>query len=190
MDITAYSKNYISNIERSLSSIDSNDLIFFLEKIQNIHANKRRIFFIGNGGSALNAIHFSMGLSYVSKKWSSPIRSFALCDNSSLMSSLSNDYSFDDVYSRQIQVHGEKGDLLVVLSSSGNSKNLVQAVEIAKQLGLETFALLGTNGGNLLSLCDANILISSGQRDAGYAEDIHMIIGHIITTYLEYHWNK
>lgn len=187
MNIAEYAQSYISTIKSSLDSIKMDELELFLEKVKEVHENDRRIFFIGNGGSALNAIHFSMGLSYISKKWSTPIRSYALCENSSLMSSLSNDYSFDEVFLKQIQVHGQKGDLLVVLSSSGNSKNLINAVNFANSMEMGTYGLLGTNGGELLSLCKNNILVSSTEKDAGYAEDIHMVIGHIVTTFLEYH---
>jgi len=189
-DFSNIKNNYVSKINDLLTGLDDSQLYNLLELILQTREKQGTVFFLGNGGSALNACHFSMGLSLISKKWDNPFRSQSLSDNAAKISSLSNDYSFEETYAKLLQVTARKDDLLVILSSSGNSKNLLLTAQAAKKMEVKTFALVGGDGGELLKRCDAHIHIESQPGDdAGFAEDVHMIIGHIITQYLEHHLN-
>jgi D-sedoheptulose 7-phosphate isomerase len=186
MDITNLKKEYITSVIGLLRSIKDSEVQKLLNEIIEVRKSNRKILVVGNGGSALNAIHFSMGISIVSKKWKNPIKAIALSE-SSLITSIANDYGFEHVYSKLLEVYAEENDLLICLSTSGNSVNVINAVIEAKNRNIRTFALLGSDGGSLLSLVDNYILIECENKDSGQAEDIHMIIGHFLTSILEHH---
>jgi D-sedoheptulose 7-phosphate isomerase len=187
MKFKQYQNDYFKTISEALNTITDQQTEILLNTILRARDEGKKILFAGNGGSALNASHFAMGISLVSKKWSRPIRTYCLSESAATMSSLSNDYNFNEYYSKLIEVNADKGDTYVVLSSSGNSENLVNSVLQAKKMGVSTFALLGSDGGKLKDICDGFIHIPCEKNDPGYAEDIHMIIGHILTGYLEHH---
>ena len=139
----------------------------------------RKIFVFGNGGSAANASHFvtdlGKGASDVLPK---PFRCLSLNDNTPWMTALGNDYHFDEVFSRQLNNFAEQGDVLLTMSVSGNSPNLVAAVEWGKKNGLQTVALVGGKRGKLAELADLVIAVESTHY--GRVEDAHMGICHII----------
>ena len=184
MKMQKFYESYLKDIKLGIDQLKISDVEKLYESIMQTHSSGNKILFAGNGGSALNAGHYAMGISVISRRWSDPIRCISICDSSYLISSVSNDFSFADAYSRILTTTAKKNDLFIVLSSSGNSQNLVNAVGKAKELGIKTFALLGTDGGQLKRLCDDFIHIPSSAEDAGVAEDLHMIIGHILTGYL------
>ena len=144
--------------------------------------NGNRILICGNGGSAADAQHFSAELVGRYKKERKGLPAIALTTDSSAVTAISNDYGYDRVFSRQVEALGEKGDLLFLISTSGNSQNLMEAAKIAKEKGIRTVGLLGKGGGKLLLLCDNAILVPSDntpriQEMHGMA--IHMLCGLI-----------
>jgi len=141
--------------------------------------NKKNFFICGNGGSAANAIHIANDFLYgagVSNK--KGLRVEALTSNSAVFTCLANDIGYENIFSQQIKVKGEKNDLLLVLSGSGNSKNVINAIKEAKKLKLKTFAILGFDGGKCIKLADRSIHIKID--DMQICEDFQMILLNII----------
>ncbi|MDX6771079.1 MAG: SIS domain-containing protein [Elusimicrobiota bacterium] len=186
-DIKSFQEKYVSDIRGYLDCLRGWDLEYFVNAIKGIQGTTRKVILIGNGGSALNAAHFAMGLSIVTKKWARPIRTVCLSEHAAQITSIGNDYSFEDVYSKQLEVHLDREDILVIFSSSGNSRNLIKAARYARSKGSPVICFLGGSGGELADLCTKKYHVPVVSKDPGQAEDIHMIAGHIVTQYIEYH---
>jgi D-sedoheptulose 7-phosphate isomerase len=142
-----------------------------------------KVLFCGNGGSAADAQHIAAELSgrfYTDRE---PLYAEALHVNSSYMTAVANDYSFDVVYSRMVKACGRKGDVLVGISTSGNSKNIIAALEEAKKAGMITVGMTGEGGGKMRSLCDH--LLQSPSNDTPRIQETHILMGHIICQLIE-----
>jgi D-sedoheptulose 7-phosphate isomerase len=135
-----------------------------------------RILVCGNGGSAADAQHFAAELSGRYLKERRALAGIALTVDSSALTAIGNDYGFDRVFSRQVEALGRPGDLLVGISTSGNSPNVIQAVTVAKELGLRTLGLLGRDGGQLKDLCDEALVVPSAVT--ARIQEIHMMTYH------------
>ncbi|HOS48002.1 MAG TPA: D-sedoheptulose 7-phosphate isomerase [Bacteroidia bacterium] len=145
--------------------------------------NDKKVLFCGNGGSAADAQHISAELSgrfYTDRE---PLYSEALHVNSSYMTAVANDYSYDVVYSRMVKACGRKGDVLVGITTSGNSKNILQAMEAAKAQGMITVGMTGASGGKMNDVCDFMLRVPSG--DTPRIQESHILIGHIICQLIE-----
>jgi D-sedoheptulose 7-phosphate isomerase len=142
-----------------------------------------KIMLCGNGGSAADAQHIAAELSGRFYKQRDPIDAEALHVNSSYISAVANDMGFDKVYSRALKAKGKKGDLLIALSTSGNSENVVQAVNMAKELSIQTIAMTGKSGGRLKD--SADILLAIPSEDTPRIQEAHMLIGHILCKEVE-----
>lgn len=142
-----------------------------------------KILFCGNGGSAADAQHLAAELvgRFVKERESLP--AIALTTDTSILTAIANDYSYDDVFSRQVAGLGQAGDVLIGISTSGNSKNVVKAIELAKQKGLKTVALTGEGGGKLGALCDAIIAVPS--KTTARIQEMHILVGHIVCELVE-----
>jgi D-sedoheptulose 7-phosphate isomerase len=139
----------------------------------------RRIFVAGNGGSAANASHFTTDLGKNSSEaMPTPFRVLSLTDNAAWITAIGNDYSYDDVFLRQLKNHGEAGDVLLVITVSGNSPNLVKVLEWSKQQGLKTIALTGAKRGRCAELADQVVVIEDTHY--GRVEDVQMNILHML----------
>lgn len=142
-----------------------------------------KVLFCGNGGSAADAQHIAAELSgrfYTDRE---PLYAEALHVNSSYMTAVANDYSFDVVYSRMVKACGRKGDVLVGISTSGNSKNIIAALEEAKKAGMITIGMTGEGGGKMQALCD--YLLQSPSKDTPRIQETHILMGHIICQLIE-----
>ena len=140
-----------------------------------------RIWIAGNGGSAATASHFATDLSRCKNSSGSPVKGISLCDNSGLITAIGNDFGFEFIFSRQLSNAATPGDLLVVLSASGNSRNLLMAMEWAKKNGVKTLALIGFSGGQVKDLADISIYTPTEIGDYGVAEDAHSILCHFLS---------
>lgn len=144
---------------------------------------KRQIFFCGNGGSAGNAIHLANDFLYgIAKKTGGGLKVTALTANSAVLTCLANDVGYEHIFSEQLAVLGEPGDLLVVLSGSGNSPNIVRALEQAKSMGVKSYAILGYSGGQCKELADEPIHFPV--NDMQISEDLQLIVGHMLMQWL------
>jgi len=145
--------------------------------------NGRQVFFCGNGGSAGNAIHLANDFIYgVAKQTGAGIRAVALSANSAVMTCLANDVGYDHIYSEQLAVLGNPGDVLVVLSGSGNSPNILKVLECAKARDIKSYAILGFSGGKAKEL--ANESIHFPVEDMQIAEDMQLVVGHMLMQWL------
>ena len=137
-----------------------------------------KILFCGNGGSAADAQHLAAELSGRFYHDRDPLFAEALHVNTSYITAVANDYSYDQVYSRLIKAKGCKGDVLVGISTSGNSGNVVKALEQAKEQGMVTIGMTGKGGGKMAALCD--ILIEAPSNDTPRIQECHILLGHIV----------
>ena len=143
----------------------------------------RQVFLCGNGGSAANAIHLANDFLYgISKTKGSGLKVTALPANSSVLTCLANDEGYDEIYSLQLAVQAQRDDVLIALSGSGNSPNIIKALEEAKKIGMKTFAILGYSGGKAKTL--ANVPIHFPVDDMQIAEDLQSVVGHMISQWL------
>lgn len=145
--------------------------------------NKHKVFFCGNGGSASDAQHLAAELSgrfYLDRE---PLFAEALHVNTSFLTAIANDYSFDETYPRLIRAFGQAGDVLLGLSTSGNSRNVVKAIETANQSGIVTVGFTGEQGGRMKELCKYLIRVPSD--DTPRIQEAHIVIGHIICEIVE-----
>ena len=144
---------------------------------------EKKILICGNGGSAADAQHFSSELIGKYEKERSSFPAIALTTDSSAITAISNDFGFDNVFSRQIEGLGESGDILIVISTSGNSKNLIKAVKTAKKKNIKCLALLGKKGGLISDMVDLEITVSS--KRTCRIQEMHVLIIHIICGLIE-----
>jgi D-sedoheptulose 7-phosphate isomerase len=156
-----------------------------------VRKNEKKIFFAGNGGSASTASHFAQDLGEVGRKAGKKgFKTLSLTDNISLITAIGNDYGYGKIFTIQMAELFIEGDVLVAISASGNSPNIVNAVELAKKMGGGTVGLVGFDGGQLKNLCDHVIHVKSQKGEYGPVEDIHMILDHMITSYLIFHFSN
>lgn len=147
--------------------------------------SENSIWIIGNGGSASTADHLETDLSFVRHKINGlKIKASTLTSNSALITAIANDIGFENIFSHQLLRKAIKGDLCIVISASGKSLNLINAVKIAKQIGLRTIGLLGFDGGELAKKVDFSIIIETEIGKYGPVEDIHLAICHAISANL------
>jgi len=170
--------DYVRAQKTALDSIPADAVAQLVQKLQAAHQADRQIFVFGNGGSAANASHFATDLGKgASDKVGKCFRVLSLNDNVSWMTALGNDYAYEDLFVRQLRNYAQPGDLVLTMSVSGNSPNLVKALEWAKQNGLHTVALVGAKRGRLAEIAEQVIVINDTHY--GRVEDAHMGICHM-----------
>ncbi len=174
--------------ERLINLYDSID-VDMLENIitSMIQAFKegKTLYVIGNGGSAATASHIQADFQFFVRYFTEfRPKVVALTDNVPLMTAISNDHSYEDVFIEQMKGVFNEGDLLLAISASGNSPNVVKAVEFAKELGGKTIAFCGFSGGKLKEVADLPLYTPNETKDYGPIEDLHMILDHIMVNFL------
>jgi D-sedoheptulose 7-phosphate isomerase len=167
-----------------LKSIDRNAIGKFTKTLLDARERGASIFFRGNGGSASTASHFANDIAVGTNSYAKPFRAISLTDNQAIITAIGNDFGFDEIFSRQLQLLGKQGDIVVAISASGNSKNLLKAFEYANENGIKTVAITGFSGGAMKEMADEGIHVPTGSKEYGPAEDAHMILDHLIGNYL------
>lgn len=188
IDIPEIIEEYISELKHTLDSLDRKKIALAISMIMTAYKNGRKVFIMGNGGSAANASHLACDLSkntleriYDLKE--KGFKVYSLTDNTPLMTAFANDLSFDEIFLQQIRHLVEKDDLVIALSGSGNSLNVIKAVRYARKNGARSIGILGfMKGGKLGRMVDCAIIAQS--QKYGPCEDVQLIIDHIITTVL------
>jgi len=142
------------------------------------YQKSNKLLLCGNGGSAADAQHIAAELVGRFKKERRGLAAIALTTDTSIMTAVANDYWYDLLFARQVEALGEKGDVLIGISTSGNSVNIIRAVETAKFKGLKTIGFLGSDGGKLKDLVDLSLVVPS--QDSDRTQEVHILIGHII----------
>jgi D-sedoheptulose 7-phosphate isomerase len=178
--------NYSERLQAVLRSTDWAAVGVLAEELLGCWRTGRQVFICGNGGSAANAMHLANDLLYgISKKAGSGLRVQALSANTAVMSCLGNDEGYEKIFSLQLAVLAQKGDVLIVLSGSGNSPNIIQAIEQAKLLEMRTYGILGYSGGIAKDLLE--IPIHFEVNDMQISEDLQLVAGHMIAQWLYAH---
>ncbi|MBN1346145.1 MAG: SIS domain-containing protein [Phycisphaerae bacterium] len=171
---------YIGGLKDALNELDLAAIDGVASMIHQAYEKDRQIFIIGNGGSAATASHFACDLGKgASVEGKRRFRVISLTDNVSLMTAIGNDLSYDDLFSAQLENLVNKGDLVIGITASGNSPNILKAIELAKSFGARTIGLIGFGGGKLQPMVDHAVVASS--RNYGHVEDLHLILEHMIT---------
>lgn len=137
-----------------------------------------KILLCGNGGSAADAQHIAAELTGRYKTERGALAGIALTTDTSALTAIGNDYGYEFVFSRQLEALGREGDLLIAISTSGNSGNVVRALELARKIGIKTIGLSGRTGGAMNELCELNLVVPS--NDTPRIQEMHIMIGHII----------
>ncbi len=158
-----------------------------LERIVGVLLGRgRTIFIIGNGGSASTASHMAIDLTKGTQvKGGHRLRVISLTDNVAALTAWANDVSYSDVFTEQLKILGKREDILIAISASGNSENILETVRWANERGLGTIGFIGFGGGKLKALVDADVTVSS--RNYGVIEDFHLSLGHILSQFIRKH---
>lgn len=177
--MTQWIADYLEAQKRAVDTLKPAELAGVVETLRNAWRGDKQVFAIGNGGSAANASHFAVDLGKgASDVLPRRFRVLSLTDNVAWLTALGNDYSYDEVFVRQLMNYAREGDVLFAASVSGNSPNLVKAFEWARKNGVKTVALVGAKRGKLAELGDQ--VIAVGDTHYGRVEDVHMHILHLV----------
>lgn len=175
---------YIEQIQSTLGILPIFEIIKIIELLKEARIAGKRIYFIGNGGSAATASHFASDLNKGAIRPGLPrFKAIALSDNVPVMTAWANDVKYEDIFSEQLENYIDKGDIVLAISGSGNSPNIVKALELAVLKGAVTVALTGFNGGkvkDIVSLC--LVIPNNSMRQI---EDFHLLVAHVITECLQ-----
>ncbi len=179
---------FLRNIDEHRTLVDmlhrlDNDVVQLGSTAASCLRNGGRLFFCGNGGSAADSQHLAAELTGRFIRDRRPLAAIALSTDTSALTCIANDYSFDEVFARQIVGLGRPGDVLIGISTSGNSRNVIRAVDEAKKLGMTTAGLLGRDGGALGLVCDQNIIVPSDVT--ARIQECHILIGHTLCGLIE-----
>lgn len=176
-------KEYTARLNKILSNSDYDNIVLLAEELLDCIKSGRQVFICGNGGSAGNAIHIANDFLYgITKTYGRGLKVHALPANGSVMTCLANDEGYDSVFSYQLAVQANSGDVLIVLSGSGNSPNILKALETAKEIGLRSFGILGYSGGKAKDMAD--VAIHFAIDDMQISEDLQLITAHMIMQWL------
>ena len=177
--------DYKNQLIKSLELIDLDVVQQIVYEMLDARQNYRNIFIIGNGGSAATASHMATDFTFGSRIKDPYIKVTSLVDNSAVITATGNDIDFNNIFSRQLNAIGSDGDILIMISASGSSPNLLACIDTCKAKGIKTISLTGFNGGRLKDLVDISLHIPTEMGAYGIAEDTHMIVGHMITELLK-----
>ncbi len=162
---------------------NTDSIIKAVEEIIKALKNNGKILLMGNGGSAADSQHIAAEFIGRFQKERRSLPAIALTTDSSILTALGNDYGFDAIFARQIEGLGKPGDIIFAISTSGNSKNIIEGVKKAKQLGIKTIGLTGCEGGKLAGLCDINLIAAS--KVTARIQESHICIAHTICELVE-----
>lgn len=180
--IKEFTSAYMASLRALIDEVDLEAVERITQILRRARDNRATIFIAGNGGSASTASHWVNDLGKATKRSGRmPIRAMCLSDNTSWFSALANDEGYDSVFSGQLDNFAEPGDVLIVISASGNSSNLIHAVALAQRRRVTTIGLLGFDGGKLKHLIDEMILVESAKGAYELVEDTHSAICHALT---------
>jgi D-sedoheptulose 7-phosphate isomerase len=184
-DPAGYARAYLDYLASCFKAIDSVAVECFIRLLLAARTSGNSVFFIGNGGSEATASHFANDISIGTRTGDNlPFRAVSLTDNVAVMTALANDEGYDRMFVDQLKVHMRDGDSLVAISASGNSPNLIEAVDYAKTRGATVVGLTGFDGGRLREKSDISLHVPTAKGEYGPVEDVHMIFDHLIGSYL------
>ncbi|MFH1114880.1 MAG: SIS domain-containing protein [Pseudomonadota bacterium] len=180
-----FARRYTARVTALLRSLDCSAVAGVIDVFLEARSRANTIFFLGNGGSAATAAHFANDMGFCSSpEGHTPFRALSLTSNTSLITCLANDIGYENVFAWQLRNLMNPGDVVVGISASGNSPNAVKALEYAKKNGGVPVALVGFDGGEMKRIADHVVHVVTEKGEYGPVEDIHMVLDHLISTYL------
>ena len=175
---------YISELMLSLRTIPFDKVELIVQILLDVHKTGKHVYVMGNGGSAATASHFVCDLAKGTKiEGKKPFKVTSLNDNIPLLTAWSNDLSYETVFKSQLEDILEEGDLVIAFTGSGNSPNILRALEYSMSVGAKTIAFTGFNGGKVKELADVCLIVNSDNMER--IEDIHLVLEHLIKLYLK-----
>jgi D-sedoheptulose 7-phosphate isomerase len=183
-DPVAFAEAYLEYLNSVLKGIDTGEIGRFIQTLLDARERGATIYFIGNGGSAATASHFANDLSIGTNSYDKPFRVISLTDNQAIITAVGNDFGYDEIFVRQLRVLGREGDVVVGISASGNSSNLLRTFEFAKSVGIKTVAITAFDGGKMKQMADECVHVPTAPKEYGPAEDAHMVLDHLVGAYL------
>ena len=183
-NIENFSASYFNYLKQILDSINLFEIREFVDTLLDARKRDAMVFFIGNGGSAATSSHFANDIAFGTREYEKPFRVMSLTDNVPVLTAVGNDDGYEEIFVKQLRVYGKTGDVIVAISASGNSQNLIRAFEYASLAKIKTVAITAFDGGELKIIADQGIHIPTGKKEYGPAEDIHLIIDHLVGAYL------
>ena len=178
-----FSDEYLEYLTTLIAQLDRSAISQFADLLLESRENKTTTFFLGNGGSASTATHFVNDVSLGSRQFEKPFRAISLCDNQAVITAIANDDGYENIFLQQLQTLATAGDTIVCISASGNSKNLIKAIEYARENNIYVVGLTAFDGGYLKENCDLNIHVPTKIGEYGPAEDLHMVICGLVGSY-------
>jgi D-sedoheptulose 7-phosphate isomerase len=178
---------YLDELRHCLDTLPAADLARFLDCLERAYQDDRQVYIIGNGGSAATASHMACDLAKnvypaVSTAQVRRFRVTSLTDNVALITALANDCGYQRIFAEQLNNVLQKDDLVIAISASGNSPNILEAIALARERGARTAALLGFGGGRARDLVDVALVVDSG--DYGHVEDLHLMLNHLVAAWM------
>lgn len=183
--LKAHTSEYRVKLDNLFDQLDFEILERIVATIVEAYKKDKTIYVAGNGGSAATASHYQVDFGFFVRYFKKKrIKVRSLTDHSPLMTAIGNDNSYDEVFTQQMQDHFNPGDVLIAISASGNSMNVVRAAQYAQELGGTSIGLVGFEGGKLKDSCTFSLFTPNPKGDYGPIEDLHMIICHLLVSYL------
>lgn len=183
-DLVAFAGAYLDYLTSVLKTIDTREIGQFIETLLDARERGATIFFIGNGGSTATASHFANDIAIGTNSYEKPFRAVSLTDSNAIITAVGNDFGFEEIFVRQLRVLGRAGDVVVAISASGNSPNLIRAFDYAKSIGIKTVAITAFDGGKMKQIADEGVHVPTAPKEYGPAEDAHMVLDHLVGAYL------
>jgi D-sedoheptulose 7-phosphate isomerase len=178
-------KGYGEYLSELLANLDFDAIAATAACFNKAREEGRTIFFAGNGGSTATASHFAQDMAEIVRKvGGKPFKTFSLNDHTAALTAIGNDYDFAQVFSLQMANHFNPGDVLVLISASGNSPNVVKAAELARQRKGLVVSLVGFDGGALAKMSDIVVCVKTLKGEYGPVEDVHLVLNHMLVSYL------
>lgn len=187
-DIGEFAKGYFDYLSTVLGRIEEDEIRRFVSELEDAREEGRTIFVAGNGGSAATANHIANDLSLGGPPGSDiqPFEAQALTTNTPVLTAVANDFGYEDVFIKQLEAHYDRGDILVGISASGTSENILRAAEWVQDRGGTVLGLVGFDGGTLKERSDVAIHVPTKSGEYGPVEDAHMILDHVLYTWFWY----
>ena len=183
-DPVAFAEAYLDYLTSVLKTIDAREIGQFIETLLDAREHGATIYFIGNGGSAATASHFANDIAIGTNSYDKPFRAVSLTDSNAIITAVGNDFGYEEIFVRQLRVLGRAGDVVVAISASGNSPNLIRAFDYAKSIGIKTVAITAFDGGKMKQIADEGVHVPTAPKEYGPAEDAHMVLDHLVGAYL------
>ncbi len=173
-------RNYLEYLKTVLDKINVDHVASFIELIKSARDSDNFVYFIGNGGSAATASHFANDLAIGTRSSKKPFRIMSLVDNVPVLTAIGNDFGYEQLFTKQLEAYLKPNDVVVAISASGNSPNIIKALEFAQSKKAKTVSITGFDGGAIKSITDLNLHVPTEKGEYGPVEDVHMIFDHII----------